>query len=131
MRNTMLATMALMLGVGGVARAEARVGVQRKSYVETRNDRVIAAFWMFTTVQEFERQQNPLEGPRERDALLLPGGAPSMRAAGMGAAMMGAAVALAAHAPEKVRAVVVDGRVHFGPALFEEGGMGVGIGGKF
>ena len=44
--------------------------------------------------------------------------------------VMGAAVVLAAHAPKRVR-VVVDGAVHVGPALFEGGGMGAGVGGRF
>ena len=53
-----------------------------------------------------------------------------MQSGAMGSAVMGAAVVLAAHAPTRLRAVV-DGPVHVGPALFEGGGMGAGVGGRF
>jgi hypothetical protein len=130
MRNTMLATVVLVLGFAGVASAEAPLQVHKKSYVETKNGQVFASFLAFTTAYPVERQQNHLESARERDALMLPGGAPSMQSGAMGAMMMGAAVVVAAHMPERAR-VVIDGAVHFGPAMFEGGGMGAGVGGRF
>ena len=53
-----------------------------------------------------------------------------MQSGALGSMVMGAAVVLAAHAPKRVRAIV-DGPVHVGPALFEGGGMGAGVGGRF
>ena len=77
-----------------------------------------------------EEDQNRLQQCRERDTLLWGGRTQSMQSGAMGSMVMGAAVVLAAHAPKRVRAVV-DGRVHVGPALFEGGGMGAGVGGRF
>jgi hypothetical protein len=130
MRNTMLATVVLILRFAGTAAAEAPLQIHKKSYVETKNEQVFAAFLAFTTARTVEEQQNRLQSARERDELLLPGGAPSMQAGAMGAMMMGAAVVVAAHMPERARGVI-DGAVHFGPALFEGGGMGAGVGGRF
>ncbi|MGZ3442106.1 MAG: hypothetical protein ACXVDD_21455 [Polyangia bacterium] len=129
MRNTVL-MMALLLGVTGVARAETPSQVHTKSSVETKNEQVFASFLAFTTAHSVERQQDHLASARERDELLLPGGAPSMQSGAIGAMMMGAAVVVAAHMPDRARAVI-DGVVHFGPAMFEGGGMGAGVGGRF
>jgi hypothetical protein len=130
MRNTtMLATVALVLGLAGTASAEAPHELHKKSYVATKNAQVFASFLMFTTAQTVEEQQNRLQSARQRDGLVLPGGAQSMQSGAMGAMMMGAAIVVAAHMPERVR-VVVDGSVHFGPARFEGGGMGAGVGGR-
>ncbi len=100
------------------------------SYFEAKNEQVIRSFLLFKTAHTVEREQNLLGLQRERDALLLGGRAPSLQAGAMGSAVMGAAVVLAAHAPARLRAVV-DGPVHVGPALFEGGGMGAGVGGRF
>jgi len=102
----------------------------RPSYFAEKSAQVFASFLGFTTVRTAEEDENPLAQYRERDALLLPGGAPSLRSSAMGAMVMGAAVVLAAHAPRRVRAVV-DGPVHVGPALFEGGGLGAGVGARF
>jgi hypothetical protein len=130
MRNTMLATMAFVLGLCGVAAADAPATIHKKAYVAEKSDQVLAAFLRFAGARGVEEQQNRLEQARERDALMLPGGAPSMRSGAMGAIVLGAAVVLAAHAPARLRAIV-DGPVHFGPALFEGGGMGAGVGARF
>ncbi len=132
MRNTMLAAATLMLGLAGVAAADAppSLRIHARSYVETKSGQVFASFLVFSSAQTVEQQQNRLQAARERDGLLLPGGAPSPQSAAMGAMMMGAAVVLAAHAPASVR-VVIDGPVHLGPALFQGGGMGAGVGGRF
>jgi hypothetical protein len=102
----------------------------KPTYFEQKSAQVFASFLTFTTERGVEEQQNRLAAARERDGLLLPGGAPSMQSGAMGSMVMGAAVVMVAHAPKRVRAVV-DGRVHIGPALFEGGGMGAGVGGRF
>ncbi|HEX8953053.1 MAG TPA: hypothetical protein VF945_14460, partial [Polyangia bacterium] len=88
------------------------------------------SFLVFTSARTVEQDQNRLAQLRERDALLLPGGAPSLQAGALGSMVMGAAVIFAAHAPARLRALV-DGPVHVGPALLEGGGMGAGVGGRF
>lgn len=100
------------------------------SYVEHKNEQVMRSFLQFKTARTVEQDQNRLQQLRDRDALLLGGRAPSMQSGALGSMVMGAAVVLAAHAPAKLRAVV-DGPVHLGPALFEGGGMGAGVGGRF
>jgi hypothetical protein len=119
MGSTMLAMVAVM----GVAHHE-------PTYFEERSAAVYASFLSFGTARTVEEDQNRLQQFRDRDALLLPGGAPSLQSGMMGSMVMGAAVVFVAHAPKKVRAVV-DGPVHVGPALFEGGGMGTGVGGRF
>jgi len=100
------------------------------SYFEKKSEQVIRSFLQLKTVHTFEREQDALGLARERDALLLGGRAPSLQSGALGSMVMGAAVVLAAHAPAKLRAVV-DGPVHVGPALFEGGGMGAGVAGRF
>jgi hypothetical protein len=119
--------------MGGTIFAVAMVlGVSnhQPSYVEQKSAQVFASFLSFNAQRSVEEDQNRLQSARERDTLLLTGGAPSMQSGAIGAMMMGAAVVVAAHMPERAR-VFVDGAVHFGPALFEGGGMGAGIGGRF
>ncbi|MCU1276846.1 MAG: hypothetical protein JWM53_392 [bacterium] len=130
MRNTMLAVVAVIFGFVNAASAESHSQIHKKSYVQTKNEQVFASFLAFTSAHGVEQEQNRLQSARERDGLLLPGGAPSVQSGLMGAMMMGAAVVVAAHMPDRVR-VVVDGVVHFGPAMFEGGGMGAGVGGRF
>ena len=119
MGSTMLAVVAVL----GVAHPE-------PSYFEERAAAVFASFLSFGAAHTVEQEQNRLQQLRDRDALLLPGGAPSVRAEMLGSMVMGAAVVFVAHAPRSVRAAV-DGPVHVGPALFEGGGMGAGVGGRF
>jgi len=121
MGSTMLAMMVIV----GAAHHE-----PHPSYFAEKSAQVFASFLGFTSARTVEEEQNPLAQHRERDALMLPGGAPSMQSGAMGAMVMGAAVVLAAHAPKCVRAVV-DGKVHVGPALFEGGGLGAGVGARF
>lgn len=136
MRNTVVLAVALgmMMGLGGVASAQAPVqlhGRSGKSYVELKSDQVFAAFLMFVPAHTVEQEQDRLSAMRERDALLLGDGhSPSMQASAVGAMMMGATIVLAAHAPERLRPLV-DGVVHVGPAVFDGGGMGAGIGARF
>jgi hypothetical protein len=100
------------------------------SYVEQKNAAVMRSFLMFKSERTVEEDQNRMQQARERDQLLLGGRAPSMQSGALGSMVMGAAVVLVAHAPKRVRAVV-DGAVHVGPALFDGGGMGAGVGGRF
>ncbi len=102
----------------------------RATYFETKNEQVVRSFLQFKAAHTVEREQNLLGLARERDLLLLGGRAPSLQAGALGSMVMGAAVVLAAHAPDKLRPLV-DGPVHVGPALFEGGGMGAGVGGRF
>lgn len=72
-----------------------------------------------------------LELRRDRDRLLLfrepqPQGA----AVGLGMAMFGTMTMLSAHAPRALRALF-DGPVHPGPAVFDGGGMGAGVAGRW
>lgn len=73
----------------------------------------------------------PGDALRARDRLLLfrepesPG-----LGTGLGAALFGSAVFLAAHAPGPVR-VLLDRAVHLGPACFDAGGLGIGVGGRW
>ena len=128
------AAVALLIGMGGAARAQAPVQLHgragSKSYVEHKSDQVFAAFLLFQPARTVEQQQNRLGAARERDALLIAGGSPSTQAGAFGAMMMSATIVLAAHAPERLRPIV-DGAVHVGPAVFDGGGMGAGLGGRF
>lgn len=135
MRNTVARAVlfGMMVGLGGVASAQAPAQLHHqrdKSYVEHKSDQVFAAFLTFAPARTVEEQQNRLGAMRERDALLLGGGSPSTQSSAIGAMMMGATVVLAAHAPERLRPLV-DGVVHLGPAVFDGGGMGAGLGGRF
>ena len=103
---------------------------RHESYVEQKNAAVMRSFLMFKSARTTEQDQNRVQQARERDELCLGGRAPSLQAGALGSMVMGAAVVLAAHAPAKIR-TIVDGPVHVGPALFEGGGMGAGIGGRF
>jgi hypothetical protein len=100
------------------------------SYFEARSAAVLHSFLVFKTAHAVEREQNLVQQARDRDELLLGGRTQNLQSGAMGSMVMGAAVVFAAHAPAKVRAVV-DGPVHVGPALFEGGGMGAGVGGRF
>lgn len=103
---------------------------RHESYVAEKNAAVMRSFLMFKSERTVEQDQNRVQQMRERDQLLLGGRAPSLQAGALGSMVMGAAVVLAAHAPKSVRAIV-DGPVHVGPALFEGGGMGAGVGARF
>jgi len=100
------------------------------SYFEQTSGKVLRAFVQLKTAHTEEVEENGLEQARARDALLLGGRAPSLQAGALGSMVMGAAVVFAAHAPARLRPLV-DGPVHFGPALFDGGGMGAAIAGRF
>jgi hypothetical protein len=102
-----------------------------KNFVAVKSEQVMRAFLRFNLVPSGERAQDRLEPLRDRDALLLPAyRLPSLQSGALGAALLGAGVVFAAHAPGPLRAIV-DGPVHVGPALLDGGGMGVGVGGTF
>ena len=103
---------------------------QKATYFEARNEAVVRSFLVFKTAQPVEREQNLVQQSRERDELMLGGRSQNLQSSALGSMVMGAAVVLAAHAPARVRAIV-DGPVHVGPALFEGGGMGAGVGARF
>jgi hypothetical protein len=76
------------------------------------------------------KSNDDLEMRRDRDRLLLfreP--QPMGSGMGLGIAMFGAMTILSAHAPRPFR-VLFDGPVHFGPAIFDGGGMGAGFAGR-
>jgi hypothetical protein len=76
------------------------------------------------------RADDQLELARQHDrVLLLRNQSPSMGSAGIGFAVFGAMTMTSAHAPKFLR-FLFDDRVHVGPAMFEGGGMGVGLGGS-
>jgi hypothetical protein len=136
MRSSLL-LLALMLAVPARAQAPHALVVHThgKSNFAIKSEQVMHAFLRFQTLPPanaiVERAQDRLQSLRERDALLLPAGrVPSVGSGGLGAAMLGATIVLAAHAPAPLRPLF-DARVHLGPALFDGGGMGAGIGGRF
>ncbi|HEX4461771.1 MAG TPA: hypothetical protein VIA18_27515, partial [Polyangia bacterium] len=72
-----------------------------------------------------------LEYLRDRDLLRLYGPTPgSTGGVAYGVAMFSTAVIAAAHLPPGPARVIFDHKIHFGPALFEGGGMGAGIGAR-
>jgi len=72
-----------------------------------------------------------LEVRRDRDRLVLFRGPQSQAGAvAVGLAMFAATTILSAHAPRPLR-VLFDARVHLGPAIFDGGGMGAGLAGRF
>lgn len=76
------------------------------------------------------RSEDPMGELRARDRLLL--FEPQQNNAGStaaGLALFGAATVAAAHAPAPLR-LIFDGPLRLGPAIFSDGGMGVGIGGS-
>jgi hypothetical protein len=99
------------------------------SYVESHSLQVMHSMLRFRTVRGLEQQQNPLDWYRDRDHLAL--FAPSQtQSASYGVALFGAVTVLAAHAPRALQ-VVFAGPVHLGPAIFDGGGLGAGVGGRF
>ena len=135
---TLLATLMML---GGAARAEGlptvpsvRKKSQGPSYFETHNALVMNAFFLFKTVAHPEKQGDSVDEPRSLDRLRIFHDAEPLelqnRQAGYGMALFGAVTVFAAHAPGSVRAVV-DGPVHVGPAIFDGGGMGAAVGGRF
>jgi len=72
-----------------------------------------------------------LEVRRDRDRLVLFRGPQSQGGAvAIGLGMFAATTILSAHAPRPLR-VLFDARVHLGPAIFDGGGMGAGLAGRF
>jgi hypothetical protein len=88
------------------------------------------AFLRFAPARGVEEQQNRLEALRDRDRLQLYGLVADSARTGYGVALFGAVTVLTAHAPPAMRALF-GGPVHLGPALFENGGLGAGVGGRF
>ena len=80
---------------------------------------------------EPSRTENLLEVARQADHLLLFRERESNNGSlAVGIGLFGAATALSAHAPPPFR-FLFDNNLHLGPALFDAGGMGMGLGGKF
>jgi hypothetical protein len=100
------------------------------TYLQAHNTLVQHAFLRFSTAQRLEQQQNRLELLRDRDRLQLFGVSENRSNAAYGVMMFAAATILAAHASAFAR-VLFDGPVHLGPAAFDNGGLGAGIGGRF
>jgi hypothetical protein len=138
MRNTAL-LIGMVLGLAGRASAQPQVvkshrASERQSLVMQTNDRVVRSFLVFRVMRSAEQQQDRLQVARERDRYNLNAArAPAVtNESAYGAAMLGASVFLAAHAPGPLRAMFDGERVvHAGPAVFEGGGMGAGLGGRF
>ncbi len=92
------------------------------SYFQEHSDRVERSFHHF-------RRGKALEDLRARDQIRLYGPAlGGMGAAANGVAIFSSAVIGVAHAPRPVR-ILFDRRFHFGPAIFDQGGLGAGFGG--
>ncbi|MCU1280328.1 MAG: hypothetical protein JWM53_3874 [bacterium] len=111
--------------------APTRVGISPAT-TRNRNADLIARAPVKKEVRFFSPVESAdgLEVRRERDRLVLfRGPQPQGAAVGVGLAMFGATTILSAHAPRPIR-VLFDGPVHLGPAIFDGGGMGAGIGGR-
>ena len=109
-------------------RTSLSLGRGAPSFVELHSRMVMHAFLRFSPERGIEQQQNALEVLRDRDRLAL-FGAPNQSQAGYGVALFSAVTILAAHAPGRLRALF-DGPVHLGPAVFDGGGLGAGVGGR-
>lgn len=93
-------------------------------YFEQHADLVMRDILTFNGPYTLERQ-------RERDRLMLYGRTPgTFGSAAEGVAMFGAMVLGAAHLPGKAQMLFSNPAVHLGPAIFDNGGMGAGIGGR-
>jgi hypothetical protein len=124
--------MVLLLLIATAAHAHSdrpNLKLRPPSYVEEHNHLVQRSFLRFAAVDSPERAPNRLETLRDRDRLLLFHQTNNLQT-GYGAALFGAATVFSAHAPPRLRPIF-DGPVHVGPALFDLGGMGAGIGGRF
>jgi hypothetical protein len=73
------------------------------------------------------RDARSLDEQREFDRRLL--FAPTASGNLYGVGLFGAAIVAAAHAPTPLR-FMFDRRFHFGPAILDAGGLGIGFGGK-
>jgi len=116
----------LLLLFATSAHAQPTLRKRAPTYFDVHNAMVQHAFLKFSTVKA--PQIDRLETLRERDRLLLFGAHDTQ--AGYGAALFGAFTVFAAHAPGPLRPLF-DGPVHLGPAVFDQGGMGACIGGRF
>jgi hypothetical protein len=122
-------TMLLLLTLATSARAQSDLKLSPPSSFSEHNRRVERAFLRFATRQTPERERNRLELMRDRDRLLLFQDR-STDQTGYGIALFGVVTVLAAHAPPPLRRLF-EGPVHLGPAIFDPGGMGAGIGVHF
>lgn len=128
MRQVVLAV-SVWVGLAGAARADQRLVRGLPPDLALRSARVLRSLLLFQTARSHEEQADRLAGLRARDRLQLVVEA-TPQAGGLGAVIMGAMCAAAAHAPRGVRRVF-EGPVHLGPAVFDSGGLGAGIGGRF
>jgi hypothetical protein len=125
-----LTLLATLFGTAYADESKLQLRDRAPSYVAKKNALVQHAFLRFLTMQKLEQQQNRLEVLRDRDRLQLFGATQNESNAGYGVMMLAATTILAAHAPALLRPLF-DGPVHLGPAVFDNGGMGAGIGGRF
>src|SRR5262245_3432642 len=119
--------------VGLVVLFGALRSARAESYVEQRTRHVMNAFMLFSAASAPERQVNAVDLERDKDRLQMfhvVNLRVNTQQFGYGFMVFGAATFLAAHAPDKLR-VVLSGPIHLGPAVFEGGGMGAGIAGRF
>ena len=134
MRTTLfIATLLGLLVTATGARAQATpisltVKKHTASYVEAHSLQVMHAMLRFRSERSLEQQQDPLDWYRDRDRLSLFAPA-QMQSASYGIALFGAVTVLAAHAPRALQ-VLLTGPVHLGPAIFDGGGLGAGVGGR-
>ena len=129
MSKRALVTIVLLLGASTAASAEQnpRTAKVHLTFVELHSARVEKDLLQFKLQLRFV---DALEVRRERDRLMLFRAPQSQgEAVGIGLAMFAATTILSAHAPRPLR-VVFDGPVHLGPAIFDGGGMGAGIGAR-
>jgi hypothetical protein len=101
------------------------------SYIQSHSERVMRDMLFFAEPDGAAEQQFPLERLRALERLRLLRERRALSSSlEMGAALFGAATVIAAHAPPVLRAMV-DGKLHLGPAIFDGGGMGIGLGGRW
>lgn len=94
---------------------------------KTPNKKKKEQFSFFTPL----RTADDLEVHRDRDRLaLFRTPQPQGSAVALGLAMFASATIASAHAPRPLR-VLFDGPVHIGPAIFDGGGMGAGLSGRW
>ncbi len=99
--------------------------------VRRYNARVMHAFLLFTPARTVEQHANGLELARSRDRfMLLAGWTRDDSQVGLGALVLGVTTVMTAHAPARLRSLF-DGPVHLGPAVFDGGGLGAGVGARW
>jgi hypothetical protein len=128
----MLLWLRLLLATSGIASPLGNPPLKlapAPSTAQQRNADVQRALLSFRIVRTPEEQADPLALFRERDRLLL-FHAPMPSTVAYGFMLFGALTVMTAHAPKILRPLF-QAPVHVGPALFDRGGYGAGVGGRF